>query len=94
MMKALDLADCRERLHRWTRSPTTPQRLVIRSRILLLLGEGHSAREVARMLGVSRHTVNLWRQRFSAGGCDAIAHDKPGRGRRTMTQGATLIPRL
>ena len=77
----LDACD-RITLETWIRARTTPQRTVLRSRIVLLLGEGLSAREVARRLGVSRHTVDLWRSRFHAEGCDALTRDRPGRGRR------------
>jgi transposase len=50
--------------------------------VVLLLAEGLSAREVGRRLGVSRHTVDLWRTRYMAEGCDSLAHDRPGRGRK------------
>jgi transposase len=75
----------REILERWLRARSTPQRLAIRSRIVLLLAEGRAGRAVAQAVGVSRHTVDLWRQRFREGGCSALAHDKPGRGRRTRS---------
>jgi transposase len=72
----------RPTLERWIRARTTPQRTVLRSRIVLLLAEGLSAREVARRLGVSRHTVDLWRTRYVQEGCDTLTRDRPGRGRR------------
>lgn len=72
----------RKTLQRWVRMPTAPQRLVLRSRIVLLLAEGCSARDVARRLGVSRPTVALWRRRYMQEGCDALARDRPGRGRK------------
>jgi transposase len=56
--------------------------LVLRSRIVLLLADGMSSRAAARALGVSRHTVDLWRKRFEDGGCQALVSDKPGRGRK------------
>jgi transposase len=77
----VDVPD-RATLERWVRAPTTPQRLVLRSRIVLMLAEGLSAREVARRLGISRHTVDLWRARYSQDGCGVLTHDKPGRGRK------------
>jgi transposase-like protein len=76
----------RPTLERWIRARTTPQRTVLRSRIVLLLAEGLSAREVARRLGVSRHTVDLWRTRYVQEGCDALTRDRPGRGRRRSMQ--------
>jgi len=75
-------AEDRRSLEQWIRAGTTPQRLARRSRIVLLLADGMSSRAAARALGVSRHTVDLWRQRFEAGGCHALVKDKPGRGRK------------
>jgi hypothetical protein len=79
----------RATLERWIRTPTLPQRTVLRSRIVLLLLDGHSAREVGRRLGISRHTVDLWRIRYSTGGCDALTHDRPGRGRKRSSVSTT-----
>lgn len=47
-----------------------------------MLSEGVSAREVARRLAVSRHTVGLWRKRYIEEGYAALLTDRPGRGRR------------
>lgn len=79
---ALQLGDDRVTLARWAASKTLPARVVLRSRILLALAAGQSARGVAGDLGVNRHTVDLWRQRFLEGGCEAVQRDKPGRGRK------------
>jgi transposase-like protein len=84
LIAALDRAT----LESWVRRRTTPQRTVLRSRIVLALAEGLSAREVARRLGVSRHTVDLWRRRYLEEGCDALLRDRPGRGRRASTVSA------
>jgi hypothetical protein len=81
--------DDRRTLERWARGRTTPQRLVLRSRIVLLLGAGISAREAARRLGVARHTVALWWSRFAEGGCVALTRDKPGRGRKRLQDSST-----
>jgi hypothetical protein len=77
--------DDRLTLVRWARSPLTPQRLVLRSRIILALADGHSLRVAARLVGTSRHTVALWRSRFCADGCQSLLRDKPGRGRKPST---------
>jgi hypothetical protein len=53
----------RKTLERWVRMPTASQRLVLRSRIVLMLADGCPAREVARRLGVSRRPL-----RCGAGG--------------------------
>jgi DNA-directed RNA polymerase specialized sigma24 family protein len=83
------LLDVRDRatLVRWIRARTTPQRVVLRSCVVMLLADGLSAREVARRLGVSRHTVDLWRRRYIQEGCDSLLHDRPGRGRKRSSCG-------
>ena len=75
-------SDIRLTLERWARAPTTPQRVAMRSRIVLLLGSGQSGREVARTMGISRHTVDLWRRRFVSDGSETLLTDRPGRGRK------------
>ena len=72
----------RKTLERWVRAPTTSQRVVLRSRIVMLLADGMSGRSAARALKVSHHTVSLWRRRFLEGGCESLTRDKPGRGRK------------
>jgi DNA-binding CsgD family transcriptional regulator len=72
----------RENLERWVRAPTSPQRVAARSRIILLLADGYSGRQVAATLGISRHTVDLWRRRFHHGGSVLLLRDRPGRGRK------------
>jgi DNA-directed RNA polymerase specialized sigma24 family protein len=81
-VRSFGRTDGRATLERWVRARTTPQRVVLRSRIVLLLIEGLSAREVARRIGVSRHTVDLWRERYLSEGCDSLLRDRPGRGRK------------
>jgi transposase len=66
----------------WMRAGSTPQRVARRARIVLLLADGLSARETARKLGISAHTVGLWRRRFLQGGIAALQRDAPGRGRK------------
>jgi hypothetical protein len=45
-----------------------PQRIVLRSRICLLAGEGKPNNAIADQLGTSRPTVLLWRERFEKAG--------------------------
>lgn len=75
-------AEQRELLERWARARTTPQGLVMRVQIVLLLADGLSGRAVADSLGISRHTVDLWRRRYRDGGSESLVRDRPGRGRR------------
>jgi transposase-like protein len=74
--------DQRAILETWIRARTAPQRLVLRSRIVLLAAEGVSDLAIADRLRVTRQTVRLWRRRFEAGGAAALVRDAPGRGRR------------
>ncbi|MBM3493370.1 MAG: helix-turn-helix domain-containing protein, partial [Armatimonadetes bacterium] len=55
-------------LEAWVRAGTTTQRLALRARICLLAADGVSNNGIAKRLGVSRPTVILWRDRFSAKG--------------------------
>ena len=86
--------DARTTLERWTRAATTAQRVVRRSRIVLLALDGLSVDEIASRLGVSRPTVRLWIARFAHGGVEALRHDAPGRGRRPTIDPAVLRARL
>jgi len=69
-------------LLRWVRAKKSPQRLVMRARIVLSAGSGKSLGEIQREVGVSRPTVTLWKGRFQAGGPDALLKDAKGRGRK------------
>jgi transposase len=88
--RSLHLADADRRLlGGWIRAGKTPQRVVRRARIVLLLGEGRSWREIAGRMEVSTRTVALWKRRFVAGGPAALLRDAPGRGRKaSVTLGA------
>ena len=68
-------------LQLWVGAASSPQRLVRRSRIVLLLAGGTSKSEVALRLHVTRRTVAMWEERFLAGGSEALRYDRPGRGR-------------
>jgi transposase len=62
------------------RARTSEQRLVTRSRIVLLAAEGVANTRIAKEVGVSLPTVLLWRQRFAEHGLDGLA-DAPHPGR-------------
>ena len=77
----------RRRLEAWTSSPTTQQRVVIRSRIILGAAEGLANNAIASNLGVTRTTVLLWRDRFQSGGPEALLRDRPrGRGKPPLSE--------
>lgn len=75
----------RATLEGWVAAPTTQQRTVVRSQIVLLASEGMANNAIAKQLGVSRPTVLLWRDRFAQEGPEGLTRDRP-RGSR--------IPRL
>src|SRR5437870_566050 len=76
-------ADQRETLQAWIGARNSPQKVVFRSRIVLLAASGVSNNRIARELETSRPTVILWRNRFLLGGPAALINDAPGRGRPT-----------
>lgn len=55
------------------RAPTTPQRDVLRARIVLLAAERRSTRSIARELGTMPRTVSLWRGRYAREGLAGLA---------------------
>ena len=67
----------RKTLEAWIRAKTTPQRIVLRSRICLLAAEGKSNNAIAHQLGTSRPTVLLWRKRFEDAGPSGLSEDAP-----------------
>jgi transposase len=70
----------RQQLTRWARAATTPQRLARRARIILGSAAGLGSRRLAQQERLSRTTVQRWRDRFLADGCDGL-QDRPRRGR-------------
>lgn len=73
--------EARRTLEGWVHARTSPQRIVMRARIVLLAAQGLANRHIAREVRTSRPTVILWRDRFAAGGVAALLEDAPGRGR-------------
>jgi transposase len=81
----------RAALQALARRRTSPHRLVIRSRIVLLAAEGVSPGEIAGRLQVSPATVRLWKERFTHGGLSALTTEAPGRGRRSGSSLAVTV---
>ncbi len=75
-------AEQKRTLDTWITARNTPQKIVFRSRIVLLAASGQPNRSIAQELKTSRPTVILWRQRFLSGGPAALTEDEPGRGRK------------
>ena len=73
----------REQLQAWSRGAKTAQALAMRSRIVLLAGDGLSNTEIARRQGCSLPTAGKWRQRFLDGGLDGLLDEpRPGTPRK------------
>jgi len=88
---ALSLSPEQQRvLQVWVAARNTPQKIVLRSRIVLLAAEGKANRRIAVELRTSRTTVLLWRERFAQGGASALAEDAPGRGRKPKISSAQV----
>ncbi len=69
-----------QRLTTWARAATTPQRLARRARVILGSAAGLGSRRLAQQERMSRTTVQRWRARFLAAGCDGL-QDRPRPGR-------------
>jgi transposase len=86
-MIALTVAQ-QQQLTRWARAATTPQRLARRARIILGSAAGLGSRRLAHQERMSRTTVQRWRARFLANGCDGL-QDRPRGGRPRVLPATT-----
>src|SRR3954451_5971068 len=68
-------------LERQARGRSTAARVVMRSRIVLLAGEGLQNNQIAAQMGIAPRTVALWRGRFLELGLSGFLKDaaRPGR---------------
>src|ERR1700681_4053970 len=73
-----------EKLGQWIAAHGTPQQVALRCRIVVSAAAGKSDVAIAQQLSVNRHTVKLWRTRFSAEGLDGLWDVAPGRGRKPV----------
>ena len=88
--------DERVELESWLARPTMPAGVVDRARMVLWLAEGKSVTKVMELMGLSRPTVNLWRDRFLELGTSGLL-DQPRSGRpktvdRERIVVTTLLP--
>ena len=60
----------RAEIQRWQRATTGPAGLARRGRILLLLEQGETLKEAARLCGMNVRHVRKWALRFVAQGSD------------------------
>jgi transposase len=70
-----------ETLTAWAHSRSMPARLVERAQIIQMAASGVRSQEIARTLGVSRPTVQLWRERFLGLRLAGLEKDAPRPGR-------------
>lgn len=73
-------------LHRLVHSPSTPQGIAMRVRIVLLANRGLANHAIAKQLSVGRPTVLLWRDRFKKLGSTGLVHIEEGRGRKPQIE--------
>jgi len=72
----------RKTLTRWSRGRSTPVRLVLRSRIVLMAADGKLNKDIATELGTDQQTVGRWRKRFADKRLAGIEKDAPRSGRK------------
>lgn len=72
----------RATLDAWTRGRNLPYRKVIRAKIIAMAADGVLSQDMAKVLGVSRPTVQLWRARFLALRLLGLEKDAPRPGRK------------
>ena len=68
-------------LKTWTRARSFPLRVVQRAQIITMAAEGVLNQEIAQALGISRPSVQLWRERFLALRLEGLRKDAPRPGR-------------
>ncbi len=80
----LELSEAeRAELEGWARRRKTAQALALRARIVLRAAAGLSNTAVAGGLGISKHTVGKWRERFARLRADGLLDEpRPGAPRR------------
>jgi transposase len=73
---------------------TTPQKVALRARILLMLADHVRPSHIAQRLAVSRNHVHYWTRRYIAHGVSGVVRDAPRPGRKkrlTAERIATIV---
>ena len=80
-------------INRWATGRSFPLRIVQRAQIIRLAAKGVFSHNIALQLGLSRPTIQLWRDRFCALRLDGLEKDapRPGRLPRISQQKVTSI---
>ena len=80
--RTIELTDLeRNTLTKWSRGRSTPARLVLRAKIVLLAADGRLNKDIAADLDTSKKTVSLWRTRFAERRLEGVGKDAPRGGR-------------
>ncbi len=79
-------------LERWVRSPSTPQGLALRGRIVLAAAAGQPNQRIATTLQIPEVTVGKWRRCFVSKGLDGL-EDAPRSG-RPVRHGQEILQRV
>jgi transposase len=83
--------DVRRKLEQQSRGRSTPARVVLRSRIVLLAAEGFQNKQIAETVNVAPRMAALWRGRFIEHGVEGLLKDAPRAGRTPSISRARLI---
>ena len=85
----LDAAE-RATLKTWSRSHSLPVRQAQRAKIILMAADAVTNQDIALALGLSRPTIQLWRQRFLALRLVGLEKDAPRPGRKPRISPAKI----
>lgn len=80
----------RTQLLSWSRGRSTPHRLVLRSKIVLIASEGMQNKQIAEELHAHKDVVTKWRNRFAEIGIQGIIRDAPRPGRKRSISQKTV----
>jgi transposase len=80
----------RTELERLVRGRNTPQKVVLRARIVLLSGGGASTGEIMEELGTTTPTITRWRDRYVAAAVAGLVRDAGRPGRKPSLSAATV----
>ena len=84
---AIELTDNeRAALTKWSRGRSTPARLVLRAKIVLLAADGLENKQIAAQLNCKRETVGKWRNRFATHRFAGIEKDAPRSGPKPVAR--------
>src|SRR6202000_1469663 len=79
----------RGELHAFLRKRNLPASVAQRMRIVLLLDEGSSYRDIEEKLGAPASTVSCWKQRYQQDGVLELATIHPGQPPQQLTPAVT-----